>query len=427
MRSSWRGWRELFREAGALQRMRWMATGLLILMACLYTVARSLEGGAVVWPWVRAFAEAAMVGALADWFAVTALFRHPLGLPIPHTAIVRKEKERIAVVVGSFVRRSFLMPEEVKRQWLEWRPVALVVGQFADPARARSRLRWGLERLPHFLKERDRTALAGLLSNGLQRGIGVVPVGKVVTILLRGFLKSPGRRSLIAPLLGKVGRSVAANRAWVMDEAARGVRRRRLKVVDFLSRAAAVAVSGKAVEKFAVEMEAASEDVEHPLYEKIEEALAETATELEAGAIEPWEILKGRVVNDPETLATIREVIEQALELLLESAGALQRDGTLEKWAEALATGASRLQKDRDRLERLEERAGKLAARFFERFGGKVEELISDTVTRWESEELIERIESQVGADLQFIRINGTLIGGLVGLLLHGAGLLIWG
>jgi uncharacterized membrane-anchored protein YjiN (DUF445 family) len=277
------------------------------------------------------------------------------------------------------------------------------------------------------LKPKDRAAFAVLLSKSLQRGIGVIPVAKVVTIFLRGFLKSPGRRSLMAPILGKVGKSVAANRDWVMDEEARGVRPRKLKVVDFLSRAAAVAVSGKAVEKFATEMEAASEDPDHPLYQKIEEALAETAEELEGGAIEPWETLKGRVMGDPETFATVREVVEQALELLLESADTLQRDGTLEKWAEALATGARRLQADEERLRRLEERGGELAARFFDRFGDKVEELISDTVAGWETNELIERIETQVGADLQFIRINGTLIGGLVGLLLHGVGLIIWG
>lgn len=410
----------------SLKRMRRIATGLLVVMVVLYGLARSLEEGAGFWPWARAFAEAAMVGALADWFAVTALFRHPLGLPIPHTAIVRREKDRIAAAVASFVRKSFLTPEEVGRQWLEWRPMKRVVEHFSDRERASSRLKWGLKRLPGFLKEKDRAALAAVVATGMRRGAGVVPVGRVVTILLRGFLKSPGRRELMAPILGRIGQSVAANREWVMDEAGKAGRPKRLKVVDFLSRAAASAVSGKAVEKFAEEMEEASRNFDHPLYEKVEEALSETARELEAGSVERWEILKGRVFDDPETMETIQEVVEQALGLVLESAESLEADGTLEKWGEAIAGAAGRLQDDEGRLRELEERAGEVAVGLFGRYGGKAEDLIYDTVSRWEADELIERIESQVGADLQFIRVNGTLIGGLVGVVLHGLGLMIW-
>ena len=106
-----------------LKRMRILATGLLVLMVMTYGLSRSLEESITAWSWVRAFAEAAMVGALADWFAVTALFRHPLGLPIPHTAIVKEEKARIGDLVGQFVRGSFLTHEEVSRQWRDWRPV----------------------------------------------------------------------------------------------------------------------------------------------------------------------------------------------------------------------------------------------------------------------------------------------------------------
>lgn len=407
--------------------MRFTATSLLGLMALLYFLARSWEEGGAGWSWLRAFAEAAMVGALADWFAVTALFRHPLGLPIPHTAIVRREQERIGAAVASFMRQSFLTPQEIRRQWLEWEPVRMAVRHFAEASRAGAWLRGCLGRLPEFLKKKDRAALARVVTKGMRRGAGVIPTGRVVTLLLRGFLKSPGRRGLMAPILGRVGKSVAANREWVMDEAGRGAKKRRLKVVDFLSRAAAAAVSGKAVEKFATEMEAASQNPEHPLYEKIEEALAETAEELESGAVEPWEAIKARIIEDDETTATIREVVGQALELFLESAEALEREGTLEKWGEGIAKAASRLQQDEERLAELEGRAADLAARFFDRFGSKIEQLISETVGRWEADELIERIERQVGADLQFIRINGTLIGGLVGLLLHGFGLLIWG
>ncbi len=409
-----------------LLKMRRLATGLLVVMACLYVLARTLEGSGAFWPWLRAFSEAAMVGALADWFAVTALFRHPLGLPIPHTAVVRREKERIGAAVASFLRKSFLTPKEVNRHWLEWRPVERIATLLSDPRHVEDRLRWFLARAPKFLGPSGRATLSRLLGSGIRHGVGTVPMARLVTILLRGFLKSPGRRGLIAPIIGRLGKSVADNREWVMDEASKSTTPKRLKVMDFLSKAAASAVSGKAVEKFTAEMEAASRDENHPLYEKIEDALRETAGELEAGKIEKWEIIKSRVIDDPELVETVEEVADQALRLILESAGTFGESGSLTKWSEVLSNAAIGLSEDKERLDEIEKRAGEFASDFFGQYGANVEKLINRTVDRWEADELIERIENQVGADLQFIRVNGTLIGGLVGLLLHGVGLLIW-
>lgn len=411
----------------SLRKMRRIATGLLVLMVLLYILARSLEGSGNGWLWLRAFAEAAMVGALADWFAVTALFRHPLGLPIPHTAIVRKEKERIGAAVASFVRKSFLMPDEILRQWKGWQPVRRATAYMAQPAQAENVLRWGMARLPKLLQASDRETLSRLGASGILHGAKTVPMSRMVTILLQGFLKSPGRRSLIAPILKRLGESAFKNREWVMDEASKATKPKKLKVVDFLSKATASAVSGKAVEKFSKEMEAASRDESHPLYEKIEDALRETADELDDGGVVQWEVLKARVIENPETVETLEEVVEQAIRLLAESAEKMGSDGRLTEWSQDLADAAARLSQDEDRISKLENRAGELVARFMGRCGGNVETLILRTVESWEANELIERIENQVGADLQFIRVNGTLIGGLVGLTLHGLGLVIWG
>lgn len=407
--------------------MRRLATGLLVVMACLYVLARSFEGSGAFWPWLRAFCEAAVVGGLADWFAVTALFRHPLGLPIPHTAIVRKEKERIGAAVASFVRKSFLTPEEVARQWQTWRPLKKVAQHLANPAGAESTVRWALARVPKLVGSSDRKTLARLGASGIRHGTATIPTGRLVTILLQGFLKSPGRRSLISPILGRLAQSVAANREWVMDEASKSTKPKKIKILELLSKTAASVVSGKAVEKFSTELAAASRDESHPLYEKIEDALRETADELEGSGDEQWEVLKARIIDDPETLKTLEEVVDRALTLMVESAETLEENGTLKKWSQVLSDAAARLDEDESRLEQIEGRAGELVARFTGRYGANVEKLINRTVDSWEANELIERIENQVGADLQFIRVNGTLIGGLVGLILHGVGLMIWG
>lgn len=409
-----------------LVRMRRLATGLLVVMAMLYVLARSLEGSGTFWPWLRAFTEAAVVGALADWFAITALFRHPLGIPIPHTAIVRKEKSRIGNAVASFVRKSFLTPEEVTRQWKRWRPITRFVERISRPAESEKLLRWGLARLPKLLGKGDRETVAKFGASGLRRLVRGIPMTRLLTIFLQGFLKSPGRRSLISPILGRVGQSVSENRAWVMGEASRSTTPKRIKLFDVLSKAAASAVSGKAVEKFSAELAAASEDETHPLYDKIEEALAETAREFEEGGADRWEVLKSRILDDPETKETLEEVLRKAGALIAESAGSGPDAETLAEWSQLLANAATRLMENGEQLDSLENQAGELAARFSNRYGPGFETIISRTVESWEAEELIDRLENQVGADLQFIRINGTLIGGLVGVLLHGLGLLIW-
>src|SRR5881628_974736 len=131
----------------ALRRMRVVATALLVAMAALYLVARALGDRHPAWGFVRAFAEAAMVGGLADWFAVTALFRHPLGLPIPHTAIIPRNKDRIGEALASFLKENFLIPSVVARR-MQRLDVAAAAGRFLQtPAGEGTRIRAGASRL----------------------------------------------------------------------------------------------------------------------------------------------------------------------------------------------------------------------------------------------------------------------------------------
>ena len=131
----------------ALVRMRLIATGLLVAMAVLFAISRALEPGAPAWGYAKSFAEAAMVGGLADWFAVTALFRHPLGLPIPHTAIIPRNKDRIGDTLAHFVRDNFMTPAVVARR-MRALDVAGTVGRFlASPSGGDGRLRQGASRL----------------------------------------------------------------------------------------------------------------------------------------------------------------------------------------------------------------------------------------------------------------------------------------
>lgn len=413
-------------EREKLRRMRTLATGLLVLMVFAYALSRSLEGGTPGWAWVRAFAEAAMVGALADWFAVTALFRHPLGLPIPHTAIVRKEKQRIGELVGKFVAGSFLTQEEVSRQWQNWRPVERGASWLSQEAHAESAVRRVASWFPAFFARADGLELSRLGAEKVRAGLQKLPVGRLVSVLLQGFLRSPSRRQVLAPMLGKLSETVAQNRDWVMDEARKGAPMRGAKILGAVTEVAAMMMSGKAIEKLSAELSAASRDEEHQLYGKIEEALGQTLAELESGEGGEWEAFKERVLADPETQAMLEEVITGVGRYILTEAQTLESGEGEDNWSQLIAQAAQRLTSDPEQLAHFETSVESAVANFFGRYGEGVEAIIARTVESWEADDLIERLENQVGPDLQFIRINGTLIGGCVGLALHGVGLLIW-
>lgn len=410
-----------------LNRMRMLATGLLVVMMVTYGISRSLEETMTSWAWVRAFSEAAMVGALADWFAVTALFRHPLGLPIPHTAIVREEKERIGELVGQFVRGSFLTKDEVSRQWKDWRPVERLAGWLSKKENAERTVQRVAGTLPALMAKADGMELSRMGAEKLRDGLQGLPVGRLVSVLLQGFLRSPSRRQVLAPVLGRLSLTVAQNRDWVMDEARKGAPMRGAKILGAVTEVAAMMMSGKAIEKLSAELESASKDEEHPLFDKIEEALGQTLQELEDGGGGEWEAFKERVLADPETQAVLEEVIRGVGRYALTEARTLEDGGDGGRWSEVIAGVALRLTENPEKLQSVESTIENAVAGFFDRYGEGIEKVISRTVDSWEADDLIERLENQVGPDLQFIRINGTLIGGCVGLLLHGVGILIWG
>ena len=409
-----------------LKRMRRFATGLLVIMAILYFVSRSYQEAVPFWHWVRAFSEAAMVGALADWFAVTALFRHPLGLPIPHTAIVREEKERIGGLVGQFVRGSFLTQEEISRQWEDWQPVSRFVNWVSEDENGQGFVRQVAGVVPKAVAQADGEALVELLASKTKEGLENLPVGRVVSVLLQGFLRSPSRREVLGPVLGRISKTVSENREWVMDEARKSAPMRGAKVLGTVTEVAAMMMSGKAINKLSSELEAASENPEHGLYDKIEESLQETLRELQEGNGGEWESFKERVLADSETEAILQEVIQGVGRYLISESRRLEAGETGDHWGGWVAGLARRLKESPEKLAQIEAKVEQGVGLFFERYGESVEAIIRNTVNSWEADDLIERLENQVGPDLQFIRINGTIIGGCVGVLLHALGMFIW-
>ena len=400
--------------------MRLFATGLLLFMAAAFLALKRLALVRPEWDpilgYAIAFTEAAMVGGLADWFAVTALFRRPLGLPIPHTAIIPSNKDRIADSMANFLRENFLTPQVVARR-LQGFNLAASAGAFlADPRREeQSRLRAGAAGLlADVLQSLDPDQMGGMVKVGLRRQLEKMELAPLLGQMLANAIADKRHLPVLESLLRKVGETVEANEPMIREmihQRANAILRwtgldERLAngVLDGTYRLLAeVIVQG-----------------DHPLRGKIDDAIAKLADDLR---------------HDPATWLRIERM---KLELLENRAVAGWLDGMWERAREVMLQALRDPEKalagslgeslghlgqalgDDQRLQVLVNRfARRTLVGVVSRYGSEIVRLVSETVKRWDARTVSDRIEGAVGRDLQFIRINGTVVGGLVGVAIH--------
>ncbi len=395
--------------------MKIAATGLLLVMAAIFLAARAYEP---VGPWVgyvKAFAEAAMVGGLADWFAVTALFRHPLGLPIPHTAIIPRNKDRIGEALASFLKENFLIPPVVARRMRNI-DVAGAVGRFLQaPEGQETRIRQGASRLLADLFESlDDERLGGLVKSAVSTRIRRMEVSPLLGHALASAINEDRHVPMLEAAIRWTARALDDNEGLIRDM----VHKRAswvLRVAGLDARLADAIVDG--LRKLTVEM---STDPAHPVRIKVEQALADLANDLQ---------------TDPETRARVEAMKDELLAnksigiwldaLWQKSRASLIKaarnpDAALAgKLGEVLRSMGESLEKDVRLHYAINQFARRAVSGMAASYGGQIVKLVSDTIRSWDARTVTERLESAVGRDLQYIRINGTLVGGLVGLVLH--------
>jgi len=396
--------------------MRLFATGLLLVMAVAFVMLRRFGGEHPAWGYAIAFTEAAMVGGLADWFAVTALFRRPLGLPIPHTAIIPENKDRIADTMAAFLRDNFLTPQVVARRVGTFNFAAAAGGFLADPGRGgQSRIRAGAANLiADVLESLDPERLGNQVRAGLARQLERVEVAPLLGQMLTAMIADRRHLPLIEGSIRWAGEALEAN-----EEIVRAMIRERahslLRLTGLDSRIANSVLDG--LYKLLAEMIV---QPDHPLKAKVEQMLGDLAH---------------RLVHDPET----RERVENAKrDLIANPAVGQWWQGVWERLRRKLIDAArspdtalagqlttmlgelgSALRGD----PRLQAQINRFARRTLvgvtARYGDEIVQLVSGTVKRWDASTVSNRIEGAVGRDLQFIRINGTLVGGLFGVVIH--------
>jgi uncharacterized membrane-anchored protein YjiN (DUF445 family) len=395
-------------------RMQRLATGMLVTMLVILVLANVFLSAHPAVGYLRAFAEAAVVGALADWFAVTALFRQPLGLPIPHTAIIPRNKERIGQSLGRFVEHNFASPEVVSAKLTGVDLSGRLAQWLSAPERTEVFADRVISLIPQLLGSVDGHQVRHFVSDSVSKraqGINLGPLlGEVVTMLTA----EKRHQVLLDKLLRAADEYISANepriRQRVRDNTAWFWQRLSMddKVADSV-----VAALREIVAEIA-------RDPAHPLRLRLDEAIAKLARDLatspeyrEQIALHTRKLLDYPALRDytaglwHDILASMHEDISSP-------------DSHIKGWLqEATQAATHALLSDEQLRWRLNEWMHNVAVEVVQAHQRDVGLLIADTVRDWDTETITRRIEQQVGEDLQYIRINGTLIGGLVGLAIY--------
>lgn len=402
------------RRAADLKRMRWLAGGLLVLMLAVFVAT----GLAVErWPWlgyVRAFSEAAMVGAVADWFAVVALFRHPFGLPIPHTAIVPRNKQRIGDSLGAFICNNFLAPEVVTAKLDSLDVAGRAARWLRRPEAAALVARRAAGLLPPLLEALEEDHVREFLHKAVRRGLGSVDAAPLASRVLAVLVAHGHHQALFDRMIGGAEVFLMRNEGLI-----------RARVADrswrWLPRWVDEKVADKVVEGLAGTLHELRDPV-HPWRGEFQAAIEDVVVRL---AEDPdWraraEAIKAEVMTNPvleDYLNSLWDEIKRRLK-----ADAAADDGVMRKGLErALQALGQRLSDDPDMQAVANRWLRQAVQRHVIPHRGQIGAFIAGVVARWDTTTLVNKLELQVGKDLQYIRINGTVVGGLVGVIIYTA------
>ena len=394
-----------------LRRMRLLATALLALMSAIFVATYLTK---FEWTWLaylRAFAEAGMIGACADWFAVVALFRHPLGLPIPHTAIVPHNKERIGGAIGRFISNNFLSPKVLSAKIREVDPAGWMARWLSNPANASLVARRVTTTLPQIVRALPRDEINAFLARAARSGIEAIPAAPLASKVLSVLWAQGETQALVERAITIAARMLTDNRDRIKVTVTQKSSRFIPKWVDAI-------VADKIVSGLTQLLEE-MRDPAHPwrteLGVAVDKLIDDLATEPEMYA--RGEAFKAEILHNP--------VVLQQVNKLWAEIGArfdAHSDSYLNQISDGLEQAVARLGQRMASDEPIHAAINKFmriaALRIIAPRRAEIGAFITQVVERWDTETLVNRIELQVGRDLQYIRINGTVVGGLVGLII---------
>jgi uncharacterized membrane-anchored protein YjiN (DUF445 family) len=399
--------------------MKRIALGLLCAAALLYAAATALEARHPGWGYVAAFAEAAMVGAIADWFAVVALFRHPLGLPIPHTAIIPANKERIGAKLAGFIVDNFLSTPQVLAKLAQFDPAARLADWLAQPARAAAVGEHLVAAARYGLTAFDDARVRDFLGRMASAGLAQVDVARLAGQALDALTAGGRHQALLDDVLAQVAGAVEGEevQAQITDAIAREIKALRYVGLD---QVAARLATRKIVAAAARTIAELAADPAHPMRLRFDAFMADFVARLRT---DPEFQRRGEAIRDelqahPALGDYLHGLWSELLAWLHEDLA--RSDSSIRQRIVAMAGAlGARLQADAAMRRWINEQIVDAAPRAIERYREDIRRYIVERVAEWHTGEMTQELERHIGRDLQFIRVNGTLVGGLVGLGIH--------
>jgi uncharacterized membrane-anchored protein YjiN (DUF445 family) len=394
-----------------LRRMRVIATMLLVAMTVVFVATSFAQER---WEWlayVRAFAEAGMVGACADWFAVVALFRRPMGLPIPHTGIVPRNKARIAGALGRFITNNFLTPKVLSEKLVQVDAAQWIADWLGNPENAKSLASRAAVVVPEIVRAVPREVLADALGSSVVAGLKAVPAGPVAGNLLAIVWAQGQTQKVLERIIVYVETALLTNKDFI-----------RARVEAHSSRWIPRWLDGLVADKIISTVTSTLAEMRDPAHP--------WRLELKAGV----EGLIARLNSDPSLQADVdaaknaflddHHFREQASAMWAEIDARLPSD--VSAHADAIAAAVERslvsagqwIRENPGLKVKINNWIRYLVRRTISPRRAEIGAFVTNVVDAWDSTTLVNRLELQVGKDLQYIRINGTLVGGLVGLLI---------
>lgn len=397
-----------------LRKHKSIATGLFFLMAIVYGLMVYLQHNSPQsWMgYVEAFSEAGMVGALADWFAVTALFKHPLGIPIPHTNLIERKKDDLGRNLGSFVKTNFLSPQNI-RPYIEKLDVIKFVSDWLNKPSSREVL--GAEILnlmKKIIHDLDDEEVRGFLARKGSEILKTIDYQKITSSGIHYLVEKGEHIKLLETILPQL-------REYV-EESQQMIRERISENRPFISFLAGKRISREMTDGIAKFLEEIEQDKNHFVRQKLTENLEKFAGDLVVSL--DWEEKFTQLKSDlisPENLSEYADDAWESVKKMLEENLENPNSGLHHYLNKNIQKLSESLQHDEELKLRLNKWIRHFLYRMILKNSEEVQTLISKTVAGWEGKELSNKLELEVGKDLQFIRINGTLVGGLVGLVIH--------
>jgi len=401
-----------------LRRMKWLATGLLVLAAAAYVVSHQLE-----LQYVAAFSEAAMIGALADWFAVVALFRRPLGLPIPHTAIVPRNKGRIALGLSEFIQQNFLSAPALVQRIAEFRPAHTLCRWLLKAENADTVATYAGRFAAYALGAVDDERVRRFLHHNAQGLLRKADVAGAAAGLLDILTENKRHHALLDAALNGLDDLLAREdtRLFIAAEVAKSAPLLK-RISDWLNLDLDERAALKIVELAIAKVHDVRRNREHELRRHFDEFVAGFIARLKTDAALRNKVtaVRDELLESPALASYVGGLWEQFRDWL----GADLRSTpsvTHQRIAAMVRAFGERLEADREIRQWIDEQILTAIPPLVEEHRARIGRFIEDQINGWQEKKLVEELERHIGPDLQYIRINGTLVGGLAGLAIAAA------